>query len=298
MSDTAVNRRCAIPMRSIVFATDFLESSRLALDYAVAFSHHYRADLTIAHVFELSHEAEEAEMISQRPSLSREHALHRLEALASGVRRLGINTKIDLRNGEPCAAILGAAAENNANLLILGTHGVYRGVQHLVVGSNAEKILLSADCPTLTVGTHVMAGVDLNLNFKEILYVSDFSPASVEAAHYAASLGRDLSIRVESLPAKPDNTNSSSEDLRRSIDLFCKHLAADGESLNHEWFKPAYYLERITSGEETLLRARICSDSLIILGVHSLSRWNRHLRSSFAFELVATACCPVLSIRK
>ena len=34
-------------MQNIVLATDFLESSRLALDYAVAFSHRYNSKLTI-----------------------------------------------------------------------------------------------------------------------------------------------------------------------------------------------------------------------------------------------------------
>jgi len=135
-------------MRNIVFATDFLESSRLALDYAVAFSHHYAARLIIVHAFELSHEAEEAEILSHRASISRENALARLQAFATGVRRVGVNTEIDLREGEPCAAILTSAAENKADLLVLGTHGIYRGLQHALVGSNAEKVLLSAGCPT------------------------------------------------------------------------------------------------------------------------------------------------------
>src|SRR5579862_6551068 len=60
-------------MKSILFATDFLESSRLALDYAVAFAHHYGAMLTIVHAFELRSEAREIEMVTHRPSLSREH---------------------------------------------------------------------------------------------------------------------------------------------------------------------------------------------------------------------------------
>jgi hypothetical protein len=61
VQDHQANNDPKLPMQNIVFATDFLESSRLALDYAVAFSHHYGARLTIMHAFELSHEADEAE---------------------------------------------------------------------------------------------------------------------------------------------------------------------------------------------------------------------------------------------
>ena len=117
----------AVPIKNIVLATDFLESSRLALDYAVAFANHYDAKLAIVHAFELSPKAQEAEMLARRPSVSREHMISRLQALASGTRRLGIRTEIDLREGEPCPSVLRSAAENNADLLVLGTHGICRG---------------------------------------------------------------------------------------------------------------------------------------------------------------------------
>lgn len=285
----------SVPMRSIVFATDFLESSRLALDFAVAFSHHYGARLTIMHAFELSTEAEEAEMVSHRPCLSREHALARLQAFAAGVQRVGIHTEIDLREGEPCVGVLRSAAENNADLLVLGTHGIYRGLQHVLVGSNAEKILLSACCPTLTVGRHVMGGIDLDLSFKEICCISDFSPESVAAAHYAAALGRDLGIRSVLVPVATDNAPGDSAICAR-IERFCNELGSNAEFPNHEWCNPGYHRERIATAEDILRQSMICSDSLFVAGVHNESRWNRHLHASFAYELVAKASCPLLSI--
>jgi nucleotide-binding universal stress UspA family protein len=283
-------------MRNIVFATDFLESSRLALDYAVAFAHHFSAKLTIVNVFELTPEAEEVEMISHRPSISREHAFSRLEAFASGVRRLGIRTEIDLREGEPCAAVLSSAAENNADLLALGTHGVFRGLQHLLVGSNAEKILLAAPCPTLTVGRQVMAGVDLDLRFSEILLVADFSPEAATAARYAVSLARDLGIGVRLLQVKPANTPVDSSDVHATAERFCAELSTDPALSDHGWCDPGIQLERMVSAEEVVRVGRASVDRLLVLGVHSESRWNRHLRTSFAYELVARARCPLVSV--
>jgi nucleotide-binding universal stress UspA family protein len=295
VSDSRTKKAPTIPMRRIVFATDFLESSRLALDYAVAFSHHYMAQLIIVHAFELPHEAEEAEFITHRPSLSREHALARLEGFAAGVRRLGISTEIDLREGEPCAAILSSASENQADLLVLGTHGIYRGLQHVLLGSNAEKILLSSHYPTLTVGRHVMSGIDLDLGFSEILYVSDFSPESVAAAHYALALGRDLGIRTEFLPVAHDGANEG-RDSREEMERFCAELDSDGQIPYREWCDPAYLLGRILTDDELLDHCRTRSRSLLVLAVHSESRLNRHLHSSFAYELVAKASCPLLSV--
>lgn len=284
-----------IPMQNIVFATDFLESSRLALDYAVAFAHHYGARLTIVHAFELPNEAEEAEFISHRPSLSREHALARLKGFAAGVDRLEIRTAIDLREGEPCAAILNSAADNNADLLVLGTHGVFRGLQHVLVGSNAEKILLSSHYPTLTVGRHVMAGIDREIAFNEILYVCDFSPESVVAAQYAATLGDDLGIRTVLLPLAAEDKGEDNS-TQQKVERFCAELDSDGQFSPREWSDPAYHVGRMTSFERLLDQSRVCSDSLLVLGVHSRSRLNRHMHASFAYELIAKAGCPLLSI--
>jgi nucleotide-binding universal stress UspA family protein len=243
---------------SIVFATDFLENSRLALDYAVAFCHRYGAKLTLMHAFELSPEAQEVEMRAHKASVSRLYVLSRLEALAAGTRRLGIDTGIDLREGEPCTSALSSVAANNADLLVLGTHGIYKGVEHVFIGSNAEKILLSAPCPTLTVGRYVMAGVDLDLSFRQILHVSDTSPESAIASGYAASLGQDLRLEVETISVSPGDAASNSQ--------------------------------------KVIERATTCADGLLVLGVHNESAWKRHMHASFAFELVAKSACPVLTV--
>lgn len=296
MQDTPTKKDSNHPMQNIVFATDFLESSRLALDYAVAFSHHYGARLTIVHAFELSQEADEAEFISGKPSLSREHALERLQAFAAGVKRTGVSVEIDLRQGDPCAAILNAATQNNADLLVLGTHGIYRGLQHVLVGSNAEKVLLSSPCPTLTVGRHVMSGIDLNLNFSQILYITDFSPESVSAARYAANLAHDLDIAAVLLPVGAEEQEQPGV-RQAKIEKFCADLDSAGSFPYREWCDPAYTLDRIVTGEGLIDRSRTCSDSLMVLGVHARTRLNRHLHASFAYELVAKASCPLLSIR-
>jgi len=274
-------------MRNIVFATDFLESSRLALDYAVAFAHHYNAKLTIVHAIQLPPEAEEVEMLRHLPSITRERATSRLEAFASRVRRLGVDTEVDLRAGDPCAAVLSSTTENEADLLVLGTHGAYRGLEHMLIGSTAEKILLSASCPTLTVGRHVMAGMDLDLNFRKILLVSDTSQESIAAALYADSLGRDLGIPSELIQVSADDEANNFENAQAGIEKYCARLRCQPEFSDHEWSDPAYHLKRTTPAKEIIQRAMACADGLLILGVHKKSGWKRHLHASFAFELVA-----------
>ena len=283
-------------MKSVVIATDFLESSRLALDYAVAFARHFGARLTLVHAFELSPEAKEVEARGNRPSLSREHAQSRLEALAAAIRRSGMSVDIDLREGEACAAVLTSAADNRADLLVLGSHGIYRGLEHMLIGSNAEKILLSAQCPTLTVGRNVLAGIDLDLNFKKIVFISDMSPESISAAEYAVILGKQLDVQSEILQLAPDEIGFEPQRLNLDLERYCAELGRLSTFANHEWLNPAYHLQRMTSAKDVLQQAVNCNDGLFVLGVHSESRWKRHMHASFAFELVAKAGSPLLSI--
>jgi nucleotide-binding universal stress UspA family protein len=52
--------------------------------------------------------------------------------------------------GKPFVEILKFAKEENADLIVMATHG--RGaISHLLMGSTAEKVVRKAPCPVLTV---------------------------------------------------------------------------------------------------------------------------------------------------
>lgn len=296
MADNLQRKSGSFQLRSIVLATDFLESSRLALDYAVAFSHRFGATLTIVHALELSNEAEQAEIISRKPSMSRAMALARLEGFAAGVRRAGVNPSVDLREGEPCATVLQAAAENQCDLLVLGTHGIYRGLQHLILGSNAEKILLSAHCPTLTVGRHVMAGIDLDLKISEVIVISDLALESVRLASYGLHLAARFAVPVELVYVGSSGETADSELSNKLAMRYRDMLTSNPSAVDLMWLSTQSHLERIRSYEDVIRRAEVSVNSLIVTGVHRTSRIDRHLRPSFAFELAARAACPLFSV--
>ena len=55
-----------------------------------------------------------------------------------------------LRQGSPFVEIVQSARENKIDLIVMGTHG-RSGVQHMLIGSVAEKVVRKAGCPVLTV---------------------------------------------------------------------------------------------------------------------------------------------------
>lgn len=282
--------------KRIVYATDFLESSRLALDYAAGFAYRYDATILMVHAIELTQPAREAEMVSGKASLLRKSAEERIEALAAGVRRLGIQVEVHLEEGNPWDVLLRAADPTRIDLLVLGTHGVHRGLDHLLIGSNTERILLSSCCPTLTVGRHVMGGVDLDLRLTEILYISDFSPEAAAAAPFALMLGRDFGAGVDIcqvMPASAEHNAPMREALAKEYSETLRSLLPDG---GHRWSSAAFQLDRGMMKEQVLERAKADAAGLIVLGVKSQSHLGRHLHTSFAYQLIAEATCPILTV--
>ena len=282
----------------ILFATDFMASSRLALDYAVAFARHFQACIVMVHAIELGYPAREAELETHRPSVSRRQAMDRLAAVADTVRTLGINVEEFVEDGEPSKVILDAVERHHADLLVLGVHGVHRGLSHLLIGSNTEKILLAAKCPTMTVGAHVLTGVDPSLHFNEILYFSDFTPEATEAAPYAVFLGREFGAQVDVCQLLPDVAVENPRLKQDLADQFCDAIREVFPGENGTWGQPGFQLDRGLELDEIIERAERHHSGLIVLGVHTETQLGRHLHTSFAYQLLSKAACPVLSVRK
>jgi universal stress protein A len=73
-----------------------------------------------------------------------------LEARATDLRRRGIDASRRVQTGVPFEQIVKVAEEERADLIVMGTHG-RTGLDHLLLGSVAERVVRLAPCPVLTV---------------------------------------------------------------------------------------------------------------------------------------------------
>jgi nucleotide-binding universal stress UspA family protein len=286
-----------LKIKRILFATDFFACSRLALDYALAFAHQFKAKMVLLHAIELSSPAEEAEKVTSRPSLSRIAAQERLEAFAAKLRRTGIEVDTHVHDGTPCQVILNAVKGHAPDLLVLGVQGIHRGAGHLMIGSNTEKILLTVSCPTLSVGAHVLAGVDLSLKLKEVLYCSEFTPETASAAPYAVLLGREFGVPVDVCHLASTPIEQDPKSAQKMVEDYCEALRRAMPDAGDRWFTPGFHLKHAFELDQILERAERETAGLIVLGVRAESHLGRHLHSSLAYQLLIRAACPVLSIR-
>jgi nucleotide-binding universal stress UspA family protein len=73
-----------------------------------------------------------------------------LERRARAVRGEGLLARALLRTGPAASTIAETASQEDVDLLVVGTHG-RSGLDRLIVGSVAERVVRLATCPVLVV---------------------------------------------------------------------------------------------------------------------------------------------------
>jgi universal stress protein A len=151
-------RKKEVAMKSIqriLFATDFSSASEAALERAIDLAKDNGAELLVTHVYEppsrLSLDGYVLPQVyDDFESALREEAESRLSPLVSKAGRAGVKARSLLVKGIPFRAIARAAKTNDADLVVMGTHG-RTGVARLFLGSVAARVISTAPCPVLTV---------------------------------------------------------------------------------------------------------------------------------------------------
>ncbi len=77
-------------------------------------------------------------------------ALEYLQRIAASLAADGIKARCAVLEGEPAAAILGLAHDENVDAIVMSTHG-RSGFSKLIMGSVAEKVALTTKRPVMLV---------------------------------------------------------------------------------------------------------------------------------------------------
>ena len=144
----------AIKIQKILCPVDFSNCSKHALEYALAFAEQYDSEICILHAVEspatafayVDLEIPEPDLVDE----FRNQAEKQLDELAAALRKRHGAVSKKLVFGKPFAEIIDAASEWGADLIVLGTHG-RSALEHILIGSVAEKVVRKANCPVLTV---------------------------------------------------------------------------------------------------------------------------------------------------
>jgi nucleotide-binding universal stress UspA family protein len=137
-----------LPFKTILFATDFSPASQVAFDVASALARDYKARMIALHVIEPARVGFSEYASYVGPEEDKGDAMAKLRAIKAPSPMVTIEYR--LLEGEPSTVIAETAAETDADLVVMGTHG-RTGFSRFIMGSVAEEVLRKATCPVLTV---------------------------------------------------------------------------------------------------------------------------------------------------
>lgn len=146
-------------IHSILVPIDFSVHSKNALKYAVPMAQHFGAQLHLVYVVEPTiYPADLGFGQVVLPGVEDELRKKGAEELRALIQReIGdrVPASSSVRTGNPHHEILLEAEEKGVNLIVVATHG-HSGVEHMLFGSTADRIVRHAACPVLTIRPQVM----------------------------------------------------------------------------------------------------------------------------------------------
>jgi nucleotide-binding universal stress UspA family protein len=146
-----------LPFKKILCPTDFSEPSYEAIKAAGELAYHFGSELHIVHViasvpivpvpigpepsaFNVSLYEQELDASSKRA----------LEEVVNQLESKELKTRLIALRGDPADEIVRTVDEENVDLIVIATRG-RTGLDRLVFGSVAEKVVRLAKCPVLTI---------------------------------------------------------------------------------------------------------------------------------------------------
>lgn len=280
-----------VRFQSLLLATDFSPSSRSALLYSLALARRWKAHVYVANV--VSPTAIFGQDAVQR-SVSdawREANTEITNQLIAG-RLQGVDHKVEIRQGEVWDELQRMIGEFHVDLVVTGTRG-RSGVWKLLLGSVAEKIFRNSPVPVLTVGPNAPAEAPPE-GPRQILYSTGFAAQSLYAGRYALAMAEGKHMRlamlhvIREVPADADR-----EQLRREAEQRLRGLVPSGALP----IPPETFVEFGDVADCMLEVAAQWRPDLIVLGVRRRRRDAGRAAWATAYEVVANAPCPVLTVK-
>ena len=291
-------------IKNILCAIDRSPSSRQAFGYAIALAKWQSARLNLLEVIEEAPPPGVSRALTSDglPNETRRALERDLRRVLTARRASDVKVEISLRNGNVVQEILAQAKTSRPDLMVIGSHG-RGGIQRLVLGSVAEKVLRLATCPVLTVRRGVRLVRRSRSPFATILCPTDFSAAANKAVAYAKRLAQEADAKLILMtavewPFGDEVTSGAVAELQKSI------ASNASDALTRLLPRPASNGPRaqaivaVGKASAAIVKvARARSVDLIVMGVSGRGALDVAILGSTTHHVIREGAWPVLTVR-
>lgn len=138
------------PIRHILVPTDFGEPAERAIALAIELARPLSAKITLLHVYEIPGAASYEGVYLALDAYERD-ARAKLDERFRALVEEHADSEAALEQGPAWERILAVAKERGCDLIVMGTHG-RSGLERLLIGSVAERVVRASPVPVLTLG--------------------------------------------------------------------------------------------------------------------------------------------------
>ena len=300
-----------VSITRILCPVDYSDCSRLALQYAEAMGKWYGASVTVLHVFENLPVIDAVPLYRGQPLVLKDldPAVERTRLTEFVERAIG-DTPVSIQlveGSDVCDETLRAADRLGAEAIVMGTHG-RSGLQHLLLGSVAEKVVRNSWRPVLLIPpAAVQDGSPLDVPFTRIVCAVDFAGESRQAFRLALELAEEADAHltlVHSIEVPPELRESIQGGeidvpaVRAAADAAARQQLRDMVPADARIYCKIHTDVRQGQASRAILQsAREHSATLIVMGVHGGNVFDRLIFGSNTHAVLRGARSPVLAVR-
>lgn len=293
-------------IRKILVPTDFSEAAHAAVEQALILAVKYDAELIVLHA-RLLFEDDPAVLPGKLSSLKKEEKnlesalMERIQQCTGKSKHLKIKHEI-IRGYSAPSAILGYINNHEFDMVVIGTHG-RAGLEHILIGSVAEKVVRYARCPVLTVQSKEF----VRESFKKILIPFDFNEPAILALKTAAEFIDDPHGEIHLLYAVEQDVHPAfyawgMKSIFEVIpDLVQKVEARMDESVKNitelKGKKIVKVVHEGKSHQEISSYADEIQPDALVIGTHGLVGLERFLLGSTTERVIRSVKFPVLTVK-
>jgi nucleotide-binding universal stress UspA family protein len=205
------------------------------------------------------------------------------------------NVRTLFREGEPAAEIIRAADDENADLIMISTHG-YGPFRRFLLGSVAARVLNDSRIPVLT-GAHLEVPSDEAEHIKSVLVAVDLDARATKLIEAGANIANAFGAELHVVHASPDDGAGAAQYMDPTWRIEVAHMM---KVRIEENVKAAHATAKVhvIPGEAAKVVRQVAEDTkadLVVLGRHLDKSFLGRLRTH-SYAIVRESPCPVLSI--
>lgn len=278
-------------MKKILVPTDFSDQAKYALKLAVEIAKRTDAELILLHVAEIPGQSSFNTM-GETGSVDGMEGVFIMKMIELGKKKLhrlsndemleGVKLKTELKAGNTYYNISSIVNEYKPELIVMGTSGS-SGVDEILIGSNAEKVVRNAICPVLTLKEEISLA-----NIDNILFASSLKNDDKILAEQLKEIAQLSYAKVHLLKVNTPNSFESTSTTHKRMNEYLKNNGLEADK---------HIYNGINEEEGILAFAKENNMDLIAMGTHGRKGLMHLLSGSIAEDVVNHSKRPVLTFK-